>query len=1440
MKPHRLLLIAVAIAQFTAGSRAQGDLLISEFMANNDGVLTDAAGDDSDWIEIHNPTTNNVDLSGWKLADSSSQWSFPEDSAMAPGAFLIVFASGKSFLNERDDAGNLHTSFRLSADGESLSLIDPEGILVSHYDRPPRQRENVSYGTVIDVQELVGHRSPARILILDSPADPAWRGGIPFDDGDWLQGKAAVGFNAGNGPVVGSERPSFTAYYVHAGTEGNQNYGGLLGMDFEVIVPIEVTDLGVFDSGSDGLHATLRAALWTRVGDRGGTKLAEEIFTPNEPGQLAGGSRFKALHSPLQLGPGTYTIVASGYNGEEPNGNLGVGLVEEPWENRSGDGAIAFVGGSRYGTSGLFPDRIDGGPENRYAAGTFIFKGPNPLIRQTDLTQAMAGQSSSALVRIPFELGGSDSVGFLRLTLSYDDGVVAWINGVEIVRCNAPETLDVSSTATAEGGTIETFVIPSDLLAPDEGSNLLALQGLNLSAEDPDFLLAAKLEAVTNTGAALRFFTHPTPGEPNDPAGVFGFLAAPNFSHSHGFYELPIQLGLQSNDPEAEIFYATGGSEPGTGAFLYKGPIEVATTTLLRARAYREGFEPSPTATQSYLFLQDVATQGEAPGGYPARWKSTPADYAMDTNSGDYARAAGDAAFDESEARAAIVESLKALPTLSIAAAPEDLFDAQDGIYANPGGRGQVWERPVSVELLEPRGGDGFQADAGLRIMGGTSRNLGVTKKLSMRLLFKKAYGQGWLDYPFFGEEGVSRFNTLPLRANVRDSWVTSFSSGRGLYIADQWAKQTQLEMGQPATRGRFVHLYVNGLYWGVYNPTERPDAAFAESYLDGEREDYDVIKFCCPHRTVAGDMKTWNELIAICQAGLESKESYQFIQGNDPDGTRNPNYRVLIDVDNFIDYVINGQHHAAVDWPGNYYVLRDRVEERSAGFRFFTWDNDLAMVNGNLRSNKVRTDPGHNWWTQSPGVMDVALRKNAEYRMRFADRVFQHYFKGALTRERNLARWNAIAAQIEPALYAESARWGDVLGNLLTVQDHWKPMENKLREDYFPQRNPIVLTQLRAEGLYPKIDAPVFSLPEGPVEPGTLLAIGGGSIFSSNRVYYTTNGSDPRLPGGTIRPGAQLLPTPLTKTPIEESATFLARSWRDGEWSAVNSASYLTGVLASSESLVISEIMYHPAIDAGLEFIELSNRSEITIELSLARFTDGVGFVFPVGTFLDPGQQVLIARDREKFEQHYGPGLPVAGVFEGSLANEGESMILAAYDGSIISTFIYDDRAPWPLADGSGASLERVGLGSSLPDGEAASWRAGEAGGSPGRVPEADVDFPDEPLADADGDGMNALLEFGLGGDDADPAQTPWPTTRVEHRVGLTVRLLAFQKRTALAGLVYTIEWSDDLTEWYTFEEGLMLESRESLSAGLEAVEYRLLQDKAAFFLRIRLYGDG
>jgi hypothetical protein len=161
----------------------------------------------------------------------------------------------------------------------------------------------------------------------------------------------------------------------------------------------------VFDSGGDGVKGgdTLTAQLYSRTGDTG-KLLASVSFTAADPGTLDGDSRFKNLPAAIVLEPGSYCIAGYGFSDANPNGNTHGGMPQD-WSTDDGGGLINFVGTSRYGTSGVghFPSTPDGGPANRYAAGTFEFKAAvaTPVGPPPDLLAVLTASTSEVVLSWP-------------------------------------------------------------------------------------------------------------------------------------------------------------------------------------------------------------------------------------------------------------------------------------------------------------------------------------------------------------------------------------------------------------------------------------------------------------------------------------------------------------------------------------------------------------------------------------------------------------------------------------------------------------------------------------------------------------------------------------------------------------------------------------------------------------------------------------------------------------------------------------------------------------------------------------------------------------------------------------------------------------------------------------------------------------------------------
>jgi hypothetical protein len=390
---------------------------------------------------------------------------------------------------------------------------------------------------------------------------------------------------------------------------------------------------------------------------------------------------------------------------------------------------------------------------------------------------------------------------------------------------------------------------------------------------------------------------------------------------------------------------------------------------------------------------------------------------------------------------------------------------------------------------------------------------------------------------------------------------------------------------------------------------------------------------------------------------------------------------------------------------------LRDRTGD--AGFRFISHDAEHTL----LDVTADRTGPwtaGQNGLVYSnPQYIWQQMWGNNEFKMLVADRVQKHLLgNGALTAPNAIARFRYRMSQIDRAVVGESARWGDAKVTTPYTRDTWLAACNQILNNFFPTRSGVVINQLKAKGLFPNVNAPTFSQQGGNVPAGYSLTMSGAGT-----IYYTLDGSDPRLIGGAVSAAAKTYSAAIT---LNNSLTVRARVLSGGVWSAINEADFY--IIRNFTNLLITEIMYHPitpdGADAGeLEFVELKNTSNAEMDLSGIRFTNGIAYAFPIGKTLSPGKFVVLVRDAAAFTNRY-PGVAFDGVYTNSLDNGGEKISLVHASGAPIVSMTYSDLAPWPLSpDGGGFSLVPRDPNLNPDPNNAANWRASaHAGGSPGQ----------------------------------------------------------------------------------------------------------------------------
>ncbi|HNW50658.1 MAG TPA: lamin tail domain-containing protein [Prolixibacteraceae bacterium] len=937
------------------------------------------------------------------------------------------------------------------------------------------------------------------------------------------------------------------------------------------------------------------------------------------------------------------------------------------------------------------------------------------------LLSDMKSSYSTIYLRSTFTAYSVGQLTKIKLSANFDDGFVLWINGKQVCSQNAPSALNYSSLATTthEYDVDYSVQLSTEELTLNEGTNTIAVMILNSTLGSSDIYFDMQFTATPQLPQL----------ETTDQI---------SFSKESGFCTSSFPLTLTSSSSDNKIIYTIDGSNPATSttAITAGSPVTIqvdpASTAgrgktpafVVRAGLVKDGYSPTFPVSKTYIFTEAVKEQTYPGSDWPessVNWQNIEYDMASDVMKNSSYSSQMDAA-------------LKEIPTISLSTDLGNFFDESEGIYVNASSKGEEWERECSVELIHPDGTKGFQVNAGVRIRGGNSAKNTANPKHGFRLFFRKEYGASKLEYPLFGKNGASEFDCIDLRCEQNYSWSMD-GSPKNTMIKDLYCRKLQGLMGQPYARGFQFHLYLNGEYWGIYQTDERPEASFAETYLGGDKDDYDVVKVNTipwPYydEVTDGTLDKWTALWNLCQKGFDTNEKYFFLEGKDANGNRIDTATVWVDIDNLIDYMMvifySGNFDAPVsawynnDMPNNFFAIYNR-KNRSMGFKFVAHDSEHCLfvdqVNIDNGIDENRVNIGSTGAMKITNVLDFnpqwlhyKLCSNAEYRLRFADRASKYLSEGGLlssTRAKEL--FQELAEEMDTAIIAESARWGDAQtggwgsqATSLTRDDDWLPEIENLYENYFPYRTDIVIEQLKDENLYPTLASPRFYAEENLVASDACSFSGDIHVKISNpntkgEIFYTLDGTDPRLPGGAVSSKAITCGNGES-VELTSTALIMARVKDGSNWGSLRKVRFSLSDEDYS-NLKVTELNYHPSDeiigndtldDKSLEYIEFKNIGSTYIDISGVKLDSAVTYTVPDNTLLAPGAFYVVASKTNSFFSRYG--VYPSGNYKGQFSNSGEYVLLTDPSGSEILSFTYSDQSPWPTkADGDGNSLISV-----------------------------------------------------------------------------------------------------------------------------------------------------
>lgn len=673
-------------------------------------------------------------------------------------------------------------------------------------------------------------------------------------------------------------------------------------------------------------------------------------------------------------------------------------------------------------------------------------------------------------------------------------------------------------------------------------------------------------------GDTFKWFAEPTPGAANDRTAYEKPLGPVTFSRERGVFtgSTSFSVELSHDDPEATIHYTTDHGDPSASSTKYAGAaIRVSGTTIIRATAVKEGHLPCRNiTTHSYIYLDQVVNQVK-----PACAQDTWSDIAKTEEdkwieggrTGDpetlgqgkctasYGVSTKSVLTGPAE-KAQFVEALQAAPIVSITLSDMDLFNNDKskgayGVYAKPvllDGR-EDGKRAASVEWVT--GNHVFCTDAGLSAHGDASRHFDYSPKKSLGLKFRGRFGANKLEVPVFDNVGYdgAEFKSLVLRAESNNSWTHVDSPSLGTSMHDQFLRDVSGAMTGFQSHGNHVHLFINGLYWGLYNLCEAMDDHFAAALMGGENEQYDVFSGNGHEPTGItvndGSADDFNALMDRLRALKDKKDNGREL------------YETAcaeVNIDWLIDYMLIEWYCGNTDWPHKNWKAT-LSKDLGSPLTYFAWDLDASMKDAN--EDRVSVDPvtksGYKTVTNSVQYLQRWLEISPEYRLRFADHIHRHFYNdGALVAENLVARYREMAERVRPMVFAEVARWGayrkDYEGKTLYDMSTWSNRYNSLTTSYLPKRGTYVLDQLGRQGLYPSVAAAEFTV-AADRKSATLRSAPSGAT-----VYYTTDGSDPRVAyTGAVSAGANPVVSGGTVEAMG-TAPVKVRALSGGDWSAL------------------------------------------------------------------------------------------------------------------------------------------------------------------------------------------------------------------------------------------------------------------------------------------------
>ena len=1447
------MLVCNAYAQFE----------ISEFLAeNSEALFTDEDGQPSDWIEIQNISDAAASIAGYHLSDDPadlSKWSFP-DETIAPGAYFVVFASGKN----RVTAGSeLHTNFSLKAGGEFLALVAPDGraVVSSYSPEFPEQYRDISYGigsggpvsaaTFFEVGASVTYHVPSEDI------GSAWQS-PGFNDSSWTAAHTGLGW--GYSSTVGDDIAADGD--LTANMKGN-NASIYIRIPFDVTDPAEVVTLTLKMKMDDGFAAYLNGSLVATskapaplLFDSKSTSRSEvdvgdpfEFFPLEFAGALVAGENILAIHGLNDAVSSSDFLVIPELVGEIQDISAGPqpGYFDEPTPGAP-NGVLSQAP----------PNLVQFSMTGRAFTQDFSLElsVPNPgaVIHYTTdgSIPTNAPASPSPIYNSPISISGSTMVrakAFLPGAIEgpgSTEGYMKLDPSQENFSSNLPIVLLHKFSAGQPPGANDSRRVPGFMLIyePDPETGRATLTG------EPSLgtRCGYRKRGSSSGNFAKYAMALESWNEFDEDVDIrpLGFSAEGDWILNSRFqfdqslmrnpflYELSNQIDRWAVKTQfIEIFHdATGGDITGSdyfGVYTFMEKIE-PDNGRLDIPSIDPWDNSEPEVTGGYVFKRDRQGVGEltlnaagsggtvpltSPNEITSAQRTYIQGYLAEMNSALDAPSGINPSTGKHFSEYMDVDAWIDNFWLNILAMDPDWGRLSQYFYKERNGpvsAGPIWDYDRTMGSDDNRDDNPRQWDTG---------------------------NPTWYasNYPWFGKLFGFRSNNQPTPA------ASSTRPDVMQQVVDRWFELRAAEFGQSN-----MDTIINGMAgeireaqarsfvrWTQYPPGSISGQNFSEAGTTGWERDVSHLKGWLKVRSEWIDEQfflppTLNHPGGVVATGFELTMTsadagiYYSLDGSDPrapGGTPSPS---SIPFDGGpVDTVLVEASASC-----QYFVPLDASLESTwhqSGFDDNTWSTGTSGLgfesNGGTLTPEIATNIKSLMQPSANGSDNASCYFRYEFDFDNAANV------NSLVME--IKYDDAFVAYLNGTEVARSNSAPDTIA--------WNS-----DSDSGPSDSTIINYNFNGIADNSSFDYDITAFKAALTDGTNVLAIQGMN-------------SSPRGSDFLIKPQLTVNHT-VVATPIAltETSTVVARSYDGQQWSAPTTATYVIGAeLADSSNIVISEIMYNPAppnaseIDAGFadpnqfEYLELLNISANPVDLLGMSFGTGINFGFSGAplTVLEPGGRALVVKSQAAFEQRYGIDLRdlIAGEFaaDTSLASAGERLTLNGELG-VIRDFRYNDKHPWPMSpDGMGPSIVLIDPESNPDHSQGSNWRASTAAsGEPGTSSASP--FSGDPEADGDGDGLSAFAEHAFGTSDSDARDGSVLQTTVAADGSLAV---SYSVNLAAEDAVVTMEQSTDLVTWTPAAPAFQLENEVHNGDGTATFTFHSITPAASgsrLFVRLRV----